>query len=131
MTLTRNAAFAGGPAPARRAGAWRVAAITLSIILVLFGIVLFGGGIWLIALGGSWYYGLAGAGLIATALLVWQQRSAALKLYLVVWLLTIGWAFWEVGLDFWALIPRLVAPTVVLVLLLAVLPALRPSKTQG
>ncbi|MGF9564734.1 glucose dehydrogenase [Neorhizobium sp. JUb45] len=129
MTLTRNAAFADGPAAARRGGAWRIAAILLSIVLALFGIVLFGGGLWLIWLGGSWYYGLAGAGLLATAYLVLQQRMAALKLYLVVWVLTLIWAFWEVGFNFWAQIPRLVAPTVVLVLLLAILPALRPRRT--
>jgi len=129
MTLTRNAAFADGPAAARRGGGWRLAAILLSIVLALFGIVLFGGGIWLIALGGSWYYGLAGAGLLATAYLVLRQRMAALQLYLVVWVLTVVWAFWEVGLNFWAQVPRLVAPTVVLVLILAILPALRPRRT--
>ncbi len=131
MQSSRNAAIASGPIFARRGGAWRIAALTLAVVTALFGIVLFFGGAWLIVLGGSWYYGLAGAGLLATAFLVWRQRMAALRLYLVVWVLTILWAFWEVGFNFWAQVPRLVAPTVVLVLILAILPALRSNHPQG
>lgn len=107
-----------------RSGGWRVAAIVLAIVLAVFGLALLVGGVWLIALGGSWYYALAGAGLLVTAWLLAQQRRAALPLYVVIWIATIIWAFWEVGLDVWAQVPRLVAPTVVLVLILLVLPAL-------
>lgn len=107
-----------------RAGGWRVAAIVLAIVLAIFGLALLVGGVWLIALGGSWYYGLAGLGLLVTAWLLARQRRAALPLYVVIWLATIVWAFWEVGMDAWAQVPRMVAPTVVLVLILLVLPAL-------
>jgi quinoprotein glucose dehydrogenase len=37
------------------------------------------------------------------------------------------WALWEVGLNGWALVPRVIAPTVLLVLVLAVLPVVDPG----
>ena len=83
------------------------------------------GGVWLIALGGSWYYGLAGLGLIGTGILLNHGRMAALWLYLVVWIGTVVWAWWEVGADWWAQVPRMVAPTVILVLLLLCIPNIR------
>ncbi|WP_241557861.1 glucose dehydrogenase [Falsirhodobacter deserti] len=113
-----------------RTGGWRIATIVLAVVLGLFGIALLLGGIWLIALGGSWYYALAGAGLCITAWLLARQRRAALPFYVIVWLLTVVWAFWEVGTDWWAQVPRLVAPTVVLVLILLVLPALGRARNR-
>lgn len=113
-----------------RQGGWKAAAVVLAIVLGLFGIALLAGGIWLIFLGGSWYYGLAGLGLLVTAWLLATQRRGALPFYVVVWLLTVVWAFWEVGTDWWAQVPRLVAPTVVLVLILLVLPALGRNRIR-
>lgn len=107
---------------------WRLAAFALAIIIFLFAVPLVIGGVYLISLGGSWYYALAGAGLVATAVLLGQQRMVALHLYFVVWLVTLIWAFWEVGLDWWDQVPRLVAPSVVLILILIVTPALRRTK---
>ena len=37
-------------------------------------------------------------------------RASGLYLYLAVFLGTVVWALWEVGIDFWPLVPRLVAP---------------------
>lgn len=106
-----------------RGGGWWIAAVILAIVLALFGLALLGGGIWLIVLGGSWYYALAGAGLLVTAWLLATRSSDALPVYGLIWLGTVAWAFWEVGTDWWAQIPRLVAPTVVLVVILFVVPA--------
>lgn len=103
-------------------GRWAV--IALSAVLAILGLVLLAGGIWLITLGGSFYYALAGLGLIVTAVLLSRASIAAIWVYFLVWLLTAVWAFWEVGTDWWAQVPRLVAPTVVLVLVLLCLPAL-------
>lgn len=96
----------------------------LGVVCLLFGLVIGAGGVWLIALGGSWYYALAGAGLFATGGLLVAQRMAAVWVYLAVWLGTLGWAWWEVGADWWAQVPRVVAPTVILVLILICIPAL-------
>lgn len=83
-----------------------MAIIITSLILALIGLALGGGGIWLVALGGSWYYLLAGLGLLLTAWLVWRRRSAALWLYAVILLATLVWAVWEIGFDWWELAPR-------------------------
>ncbi|MGE8112017.1 glucose dehydrogenase [Pseudomonas sp. NPDC086566] len=106
-------------------GKWRLATVVLALTLGLFGMDLFGGGVWLMVLGGSWYYGLAGAGCVLTAALLWRQRRSAIHLFAVIWGLTVIWALWEVGLNWWGLVPRLVAMTVILLLILTLSPALR------
>lgn len=98
--------------------------LLLGWICILLGAVLAAGGVWLITLGGSLYYALAGAGLFATGVLLNHHKLAAIWLYLLVWIGTLGWAWWEVGADWWAQVPRLVAPTLILVLVLLCIPAL-------
>lgn len=63
-------------------------------------------GVWLTALGGSWYYLLAGAALVAFGVLRGRRQPAALWLYAALLIATMAWAVWEVVLDFWALAPR-------------------------
>jgi quinoprotein glucose dehydrogenase len=54
------------------------------------------------------------------------RRAAGAWLYAAVFLFTLLWALWEVGLDGWALAPRLAGPFLLLLLLvLPLLPALR------
>ncbi|WP_368565662.1 outer membrane protein assembly factor BamB family protein, partial [Acinetobacter bereziniae] len=76
-------------------------------IAVVFGLVLLIGGIWLAALGGSWYYIIAGILFIATAILLRKLSSSALYVYAALVLGTVVWGLWEVGSDFFALAPRL------------------------
>ena len=113
--------------PRRRRGFLFWYTVVLSLVLIVLGIVLFAGGIWLIALGGSWYYMLAGLGLLVTGILLIERMMAGIWLYLAVFAGTLAWAFWEAGLDPWAQVPRLVAPTLVLVLVLLTIPHLRRS----
>lgn len=101
--------------------------VTVAALLVLFGVPIFAGGMWLIGLGGSWYYLLAGLGLLVTAYYLFRRDSKAIWVYIVTFVGTLAWAFWEVGLNGWAQVPRLVAPTVVLLLVLSTLPKLRGS----
>ena len=107
------------------------ATTTLAVVFILLGLPLLGLGAWLIVLGGSWYYALAGLGLIVVAVLLARRSLAAFWLYLLVWLATLGWAYWEVGLDWWAQVPRVVAPTVLLVVLLLFLPLLGSRTREG
>jgi glucose dehydrogenase len=99
--------------------------LLLAWVFILVGLLLLAGGIWLISLGGTWYYTIAGIGLLVTGASLTRRLMAAVYVYGVVWLGTVIWAFWEVGLDGWAQVPRLVAPTVLLILLLITMPALR------
>jgi quinoprotein glucose dehydrogenase len=95
------------------------------VVLLVFGLPIALGGVWLIVLGGSWYYLPAGLGLLLTAFLLFRCDMAAVWVYLATYVGTVIWALWEAGLDPWAQVPRLVAPTVVLVLVLTAIPALR------
>jgi len=104
-------------------GAWALA--VFAVVLVLLGAVLAAGGAWLVALGGSFYYLLAGLGLVVSGVLLLGDRPAGAWLYLLVFLATLLWAFWEVGLDGWALVPRVVGPAVLAVLVLLFIPVVR------
>ncbi|SEL27095.1 MULTISPECIES: glucose/quinate/shikimate family membrane-bound PQQ-dependent dehydrogenase [Pseudomonas] len=79
----------------------------LGILLLLMGLAMLAGGIKLSMLGGSLYYLLAGIGLIISGVLLLAGRSAALLVYGVVLFASSVWALWEVGLDWWQLVPRL------------------------
>ena len=89
-------------------GGWVVRA--LAVLLILIGLVLGVGGVRLLSLGGSFYYLLAGLGLIASGVLLWRLKLLGAWIYVGVFGLTVLWALWEVGLHGWALVPRVFAP---------------------
>lgn len=96
-----------------------------ALIVALFGLALAAGGLWLITLDGSWYYLLAGAGMLVSGVLLFLQRLSGVWLYWLVFIGTVVWALWEVGLDPWALLPRVLALAVIALLSLAFVPWLR------
>jgi quinoprotein glucose dehydrogenase len=79
---------------------------TAAIVTVLTGLFFVIGGVWLIAIGGSWYYVLAGIACLVTVLLLRRRRPAALWLYTALVLATLLWAVWEAGIDWWPLAAR-------------------------
>lgn len=99
----------------------------VGVVLLIFGLPIAAGGVWLIALGGSWYYLPAGIGLLLTAWFLFQRSLNALWVYAITYAVTLAWALWEAGLDGWAQVPRLLAPTIVLILVLTTVPTLRGS----
>lgn len=76
--------------------------------LGVLGIVLAIGGAHLLWLGGSFYYLLAGATLIACCVLLWRGDQRGAWLYGALLAFTIAWSLYEVGFDAWALAPRLI-----------------------
>ncbi|MDX6749801.1 glucose/quinate/shikimate family membrane-bound PQQ-dependent dehydrogenase [Geminicoccaceae bacterium 1502E] len=76
------------------------------LLVAILGLALGAGGVWLIAIGGSWYYFLAGAGFLLTGALLIARRPLALWVWALVVLGSLGWAVWEAGLDWWQLAPR-------------------------
>jgi quinoprotein glucose dehydrogenase len=88
-----------------KAEAW--SAPVLGAVMLIIGIVLAIGGGWLIASGGSFYYLPVGISLIVAGVLLWQQRFEGAFLYLLIFFATLIWAWWEVGTNGWALVPRL------------------------
>ncbi len=97
----------------------------MAALLGLIGLALLAGGVWLIALGGSWYQAIAGLGPIGSAAFLFMAQLAGIWVYLMVWIGTWIWAVWEVGFDLWPLVWRVAAPTVLLLFLLPGLPYLR------
>lgn len=80
--------------------------LVTTAILALIGLALLAGGVFLVTLGGSPAYALLGVGFLGTAFLVHRRRPLALGLYGLMTLAALGWAIWEVGLDWWQLAPR-------------------------
>ncbi|WP_439273234.1 glucose/quinate/shikimate family membrane-bound PQQ-dependent dehydrogenase [Pseudochrobactrum sp. HB0163] len=98
--------------------------ISLTAILFAFiGIALGLGGIKLALLGGSLYYIITAAGFLLTAILLFMRRQAALWLYALIILGTLGWALYEVGFDWWPLGSR--GGVIVLLGLWLLLPPIR------
>jgi len=107
---------------------WRA---LVGILLIILGLLIGGGGAWLIALGGSWYYLPAGIALLLAGILLLAGNMAGVWLYILTWLATLAWAYWEVGLDGWALMPRVLAPTIILIFVLLAVPAFRDIGSRG
>lgn len=116
--------------PASRGfGYW--ALLVFAAVIVLIGVLLAAGGLWLIVLGGSWYYLPAGLGLLIAGVLMWRTRLTGIWLYWAVFIATVIWAVWEVGFDMWALLPRVLAPAVLAVIALLFIPVVRRYDRQS
>jgi len=90
----------------------RLAVTLTGIFIGLLGVALLALGVWLIVLGGSWYYAVTGLALLVSGgalLLGWRW---GFWLYCLILVGTIAWAIYEVGTDGWKLMPRVLAPAV-------------------
>jgi len=103
----------------------------IGFIVFALGLVLGAGGIWLISLGGSWYYAIAGLGLVIGGYLLFRSNIFGVGLYFLVWIGTLIWAVWEVGFQLWPLVPRIVAPTIILVFVALTIPAFAAGRVSG
>lgn len=84
----------------------RVAPTAMGLLLVFVGLVVGTGGVWLMALGGSWYYLPSGLLMVLTGLLLLQGSPSALWVHAVLLAITLAWSLWETGWDGWALAAR-------------------------
>lgn len=85
--------------------------------------LIWGGGV-LAILGGSIYYCVAGIVLAASGLMILSGRVSGVWLYGGLFVATLFWSLWEVGLVFWPLVPRLFAPALLAMGVLLVAPGL-------
>ncbi len=77
-----------------------VSAISIGIALAI-------PGAYLLSLGGSPYYVIAGPVLAVAGVALWRGRTGGAWLFAALWAATLGWALWEAGPDGWALLPRI------------------------
>lgn len=95
--------------------------------LLLLGLGLAAGGAYLISLGGSWFYLPAGLAMAASGLGLIRQKGWALYVAWALLIVSLIWAFSEVGTDFWQLVPRTVTFLVVALLVTLSAPTLRKA----
>ena len=100
------------------------AASTLALVLALIGIILTIGGAWLLILGGSIYYFIAGVAMLASAWFLFKGRLIGGWIYIGLFVLSAIWGFAESRGSAWAMVPWLVAPLVLLIAVLLVMPTL-------
>ncbi|SCW33790.1 quinoprotein glucose dehydrogenase [Sphingobium faniae] len=84
----------------------------LACLLALVAAILAAGGAWLIALGGSPYYLLAGLAVALSAYWSWRGDVRAMWSYGLMLAATLLWTLFERGLSPWALQARMLAPLV-------------------
>lgn len=113
---------------ARRRSLWPftelVGLVALGALAMLMGAFLAVGGAYLAALGGSWYFVLAGLGLLVSGLLIARRRATGAWLFALTFVATAAWAVWDTGWQFWPLVSRLVAFAVLGLLVALAYPAL-------
>lgn len=88
-------------------------AVVTGWVLLLLGILMLIGAVWLVAVGGSPFYLVIALGLLATGYLLIRRNPAARWVYAALLLAVLAWSVWEVGLDWWALVPRGVLLTLI------------------
>lgn len=87
----------------------------LRVTLALLSIIHVFGGAWLLSLGGSAYYLIAGTILAGSALFIGRPDQRGEKLFWLYMALTVLWSLWETGLSLWGLQARLALPLAVAV----------------
>jgi quinate dehydrogenase (quinone) len=100
-------------------------------LVVLMGLGLLLGGIYLAMLGGSLYYVLAGLAYLIAGILVGRRQGRGVWLLVLVAVLTIPWALWESGTLYWALFPRLLVPLGLASVGLLLVPSVLPEASRG
>ena len=125
MTDARDYSGSGPVLVETRPGRWgNWLSMLVGAILTLIGLVLAIGGAWLAILGGSLYYLLAGVAMIIAGVLLIRGRMTGGWLYLAIVVLSAAWAWWEVGANAWAQVPRVIAPVVLLLAVIAAMATL-------
>lgn len=97
------------PPASRRPGPPRITAV----LLLLLGLWFAAAGGYLVALGGSPYYVLAGIALIVSAAAMGRGDGRGRSLYGLLFAGTAFWALWEAGANRWALLPRVLGPAII------------------
>ena len=106
-------------------GRWLVWIAALGTLV--FGLLFAAGGGYLASLGGSWYFLLAGIGMLVAAILLFKGRLWGAWLFAVVMVLSVVWAIVDAGLNFWPLVSRLFALGVLSLVVALVYPSLRKA----
>lgn len=98
--------------------------IVVATLIVVVGVFMLAGGIYLITLDGSWYFAPAGLIITIAGILIGLRRPMGVYLYLISLAASFIWSIWEVGFTFWPLVSRLFALSIFAVFVLLITPLL-------
>ena len=96
----------------------------LGVLILTLGIPQAVGGVYLLYLGGSFFYAINGLGLAIAGLYVFRGKSLGAIVYALVFVLTVVWSFVEADGSAWALVPRLLGSSIFMVAVLLLVPVL-------
>jgi quinoprotein glucose dehydrogenase len=82
-------------------------ALCVAVLFLLLAAAMLVMGVKLATLGGSYYYAVAGGVLALIALLLLARQPSAVNVFAFFLVGSTAWAWWEVGFDFWQILPRL------------------------
>src|SRR5260370_34212770 len=100
-------------------------------LVVLMGLGLLLGGIYLATLGGSLYYVLAGLAYLIAGILLWRRQARGVWLVAPMAVLTTPSALCESGTFYWPLFPRLLVPCALASLGVLLFPSVLPGASPG
>lgn len=95
--------------------------------VLVFALLYIGLGGYLASVGGSWYFVLAGVGMLVSSVLLFKQRLAGAWLFAVVMVASVIWAIADAGFVFWPQVSRLFALAVLSLVVALVYPTLRKA----
>ncbi|MEC8886789.1 MAG: membrane-bound PQQ-dependent dehydrogenase, glucose/quinate/shikimate family [Pseudomonadota bacterium] len=78
-----------------------------AFVLLLFALTLLIGGVYLVTLGGSWYYLISGVVLCASSIFLFKNSKTGVHLFWLFFVYTFIWTIWEAGSRYWGWVPRL------------------------
>lgn len=100
-----------------QAGIWvNICRFVFLILTLITGVALLIGGAKLLSLGGSSYYLLAGIAYLLITVLYFKRNKLGLWLSVATFVATVIWALYEVQINYWLLVSRLVVPAIILML---------------
>jgi quinoprotein glucose dehydrogenase len=82
-------------------------ALCVAVLFLLLAAAMLVMGVKLATLGGSYYYAAAGVALGLVGFLLLARQPSAINLFALFLVASTAWAWWEVGFDFWQILPRL------------------------
>lgn len=110
---------------------FKIWCVILGLVLLLTSLFYIIGGGKLVSLGGSWYFLLTGLIILASSFFIFKRKSLGVLVYIFAFVVTVIWALYDAGFDFWALHSRLMFPAGLFAALLFTLPYLSEHKATG
>ncbi len=94
------------------------------VLILALGIPQAVGGVYLLTLGGSFFYAINGLGLAIAGLYIFRGKSLGAIVYALVFLFTVAWSFVEADGSAWTLVPRLLGSSIFMVAVVLLAPTL-------